>query len=204
MDRTAKLTPKGEATRRRIIAGAAQQLRDFGVADTTLDDVRARTSTSKSQLFHYFPGGREELLLAVARYEAERVLTDQDPYLSELTSWAAWGRWRDAVIARYRAQGPNCPLAALMSQVRQTQGAGEVTTVLLAQWADKLAAGVVAMQRLGKVRTGLDPRRTAQAIVALIQGGVAVLMATGRIDHLEAAMDLALNYLRSQAPGSRR
>ncbi|MFF7725737.1 hypothetical protein [Streptomyces sp. NPDC008001] len=32
-----------------------------------LEDVMDRTATSKSQLFHYFPGGKEELPLAVAR-----------------------------------------------------------------------------------------------------------------------------------------
>ena len=45
-----------------------------------------RTGTSKGQLFHYFPGGREDLLLAVADYEAGRVLADQQPYLGQLTS----------------------------------------------------------------------------------------------------------------------
>ncbi|GGM06382.1 hypothetical protein GCM10010129_57710 [Streptomyces fumigatiscleroticus] len=52
-----------------------------GVTGTTLDDIRARTATSKSQIFHYFPGGKEELLLAVAAREAERVLEDQEPHL---------------------------------------------------------------------------------------------------------------------------
>ena len=54
-----KLTPKGAATRQRIIEGAAAEIRERGVAVTTLDDVRARTGTSKSQLFHYFPDGKE-------------------------------------------------------------------------------------------------------------------------------------------------
>jgi AcrR family transcriptional regulator len=38
-----------------------------GIAKATLDDTRARTGTSKSQLFHYFPEGKDALLLAVAR-----------------------------------------------------------------------------------------------------------------------------------------
>ena len=61
-----KLTAKGEATRRRIIEGAAAVIRSNGVAATTLDDIRAHTQTSKSQLFHYFPDGKDQLLLAVA------------------------------------------------------------------------------------------------------------------------------------------
>ena len=75
------LTTKGAATRQRIIEGAAAEIRERGVEVTTLDDVLARTHTSKSQLFHYFPQGKDALLLAVARYEADRVLIDQQPQL---------------------------------------------------------------------------------------------------------------------------
>ncbi|GGJ62943.1 hypothetical protein [Streptomyces brasiliensis] len=84
------------------------------------------TRTSKSQLFHHFPGGKEELFLEVARFEADLVLEDPQPYLGALDSWAAWGRWRKAVIARYKAQGPHCPLASLMTQVSSIPGAAEV------------------------------------------------------------------------------
>ena len=87
MERT--LTRKGAATRQRIVEGAAAEIREHGVLRTTLDDVMARTRTSRSQLFHYFPGGKDELLLAVARYEADRVLVDQQPYLGDLSTWAA-------------------------------------------------------------------------------------------------------------------
>lgn len=118
------LTRKGAATRQRIIEGAAAEIRDRGVALTTLDDIRARTHTSKSQLFHYFPDGKEQLLLAVAEHEAEQVLADQQPHLGALNSWAAWQRWRDAVVDRYRRQGQSCPLSMLMSEIgRSTPGA---------------------------------------------------------------------------------
>ena len=65
------LTAKGRATRTRIIEGAAAHLHSAEPGEMTLDDVRAITATSKGQLFHYFPGGKEELLLAVARHEAD-------------------------------------------------------------------------------------------------------------------------------------
>ena len=90
------LTAKGRATRQRIIEGAAQYLLSDDPGEVTLDDIRAITGTSKSQIFHYFPAGKEELLLEVARYESRRVLDDQQPHLGSLTSWAAWSRWRDA------------------------------------------------------------------------------------------------------------
>ena len=193
------LTAKGQATRQRIIEGAAAEIRATSVSIATLDDIRARTQTSKSQLFHYFPGGKEQLLLAVAEYEAQMVLDDQQPYLGELTSWAAWQRWRDAVVDRYRRQGQHCPLAVLMSEIgRTTPGAQAVTKALMDKWHHEIANGVRHMQRQAKVG-GLDADRTAAALLAGIQGGVGVLLATGDIGYLEAALDVGIDSLRSTA-----
>ncbi|MFJ6540633.1 TetR/AcrR family transcriptional regulator [Streptomyces sp. NPDC091385] len=191
-----RLTAKGTATRQRIVEGAAEEIREGGATETTLDDIRARTATSKSQLFHYFPGGKEELLLAVARYEADRVLSDQQPYLGALTSWQAWWDWRDAVVDRYRAQGQHCPLGTLTSQLtRATPGAQAVTRELLASWEAQIAAGVRAMREQGAVPPGVDAGRTAAALLAAIQGGVSILMSTGSLTHLEAALDLGIERL---------
>jgi AcrR family transcriptional regulator len=200
----AKLTPKGAATRDRIIQGASTEIRENGVT-ATLDDIRVRTGTSKSQLFHYFPDGREQLLLAVARYEADRVLADQQPQLGHLTSWASWRAWRDAVVARYREQGPQCPLSALTTQLgRATPGARAVVSELMHQWQAEIAAGIAAMQAAGEIAPDLDPARTAAAIVAGIQGGVVMLMSTGDTTPLESALDLSIAYLQaSSAPTNR-
>lgn len=195
--RVQKFTAKGEATRRRIIAGTAAEIRATGVAETTLDTIRARTETSKSQLFHYFPGGKDELLLAVAEHEAQMVLDDQHPYLGELTSWAAWQRWRDTVVDRYRQQGQSCPIGLLMSEIgRNTPGAQAITKTLLKQWQGELAAGIRHMQSQGKISSELDADRSATALLAGIQGGVSVMLATGDLSYLESALDIGIAMMR--------
>ncbi|MFI6495190.1 TetR/AcrR family transcriptional regulator [Streptomyces sp. NPDC050564] len=194
------LTAKGQATRGRIIQGAAAVLRQKGVALMTLDDVLARTSTSKSQLFHYFPGGKDELLLAVAQFEADQVLEDQQPYLGCLDSWDAWYRWRDAVIERYEEQGDHCPLGSLFLQIgRDTPGARAIVNKLLRQWQEHLATGIRAMQAAGHIPASLDVDRTAAALLAGIQGGVSILLSTGRSTHLHAALDEGIMTLRHAA-----
>jgi AcrR family transcriptional regulator len=193
-------TTKGMATRQRMLEGAAAYLRGTDPGNATLDDIRAATQTSKSQIFHYFPGGKEELFLEVARLEAARVIDDQQPHLSELDSWAAWDRWRKAVIARYKAQGVNCPLAALMNQVGSVPGAAEVSTTLIRRWQDYVQRGIEAMQANGSVSAELHAGRTAAAIIAGIQGGVSVLQVTGRTDHLEAILTLLISHLRDSGP----
>ena len=194
------LTAKGTATRQRIIDGAAAEIRDRGVAATTLDDVCGRTATSKGHLFHYFPGGREELLLAVADREAWRVLEDQQPHLSRLTTWHAWQAWRDAVVHRYQQQGVHCPLGVLITELgRGTPAAQAVTGRLIGQWQDDLQAGIASMQQRGQIAGELNAERTAAAIVAAVQGGVTILMSTGSSAHLEATLDTALLFLKSSA-----
>jgi len=192
------LTAKGAATRERIVAAAAEEIRINGVAGTTLDDVAARSRTSKGQIFHYFAGGKDELLVAVAQYEADRVLRDQQPHLGELDSWPAWQRWADAVVDRYERQGPRCPLGVLLTEIgRSSAAAQQVTTTLLHQWQDHVAAGVRRMQERGLVSTRFDPQRSAAAIIAGVQGGVVLLMTTGSSEHLRAALDASMVYLRS-------
>jgi AcrR family transcriptional regulator len=193
-----RLTPKGAATRQRIVEGAAAELRARGVTETTLDDIRARTASSKSQLFHYFPGGKEELLLAVAEHEADRVLSDQQPHLSALTSWRAWHDWRDTVVDRYRRQGQQCPLNSLMSQLNPaTPGAQAVTRQLVASWQGKIAVGIRAMQDQREIPADLDADQAAAALLAGIQGGVLIMMSTGSVTHLEAALDLGIRQLQT-------
>ncbi|MFJ9033910.1 TetR/AcrR family transcriptional regulator [Streptomyces sp. NPDC102274] len=202
---TPGLTRKGMETRRRIVEGAAEEIRERGAAGTTLDDIRARTATSKSQIFHYFPGGKEELLLAVAAREADRVLEDQEPHLSNLGTWSAWQDWRDAVVRRYEQQGVNCPLGVLITELgRATPAAQALTSRLIGQWQTALRVGIRQMQDNGDIDRHLDADRTAAALVAAVQGGVTILMSTGGIAHLEAALDTSLTLLRAAALPPRR
>lgn len=175
-------------------------LRERGVAFTTLDDIRARTGTSKSQLFHCFPEGKDELLLAVAQFEADRVLEDQQPHLGSLDSWY---RWRDAVVERYERQGDQCPLGSLFLQVgRSRPGARAIVAELMRQWQEQLAQGMRALRARGLVSPNLDVDTTAAALLAGVQGGVSVMMSTGDSTHLKAALDTGIEYLRVTADRS--
>lgn len=198
-----ELTAKGQATRSRIVEGAAAVLREKGVGSATLDDIMARTSTSKSQLFHYFPSGKDELLVAVAQFEADQVLEDQQPYLGRLDSWQAWEQWRDAVIRRYEAQGDECPLGSLFLQIgRSTPGARAIVIELMRRWQESLAAGIRSLQAAGLLPSGLDVEARAAALLAAIQGGVSILLSTGQSTHLRAALNQGIADLRRCAGSS--
>src|SRR5487761_577673 len=137
------LTRKGAATRGRIIDAAADLIAAKGAADTLLDDIRAATRTSKSQLFHYFPEGKAQLLLAAADCQARRVLDDQRPLLDHLDTWDAWARWRELIIEIYTPKIEYCPLSALTSQFpRNDPKIRALITGLFEQWQASLACGL--------------------------------------------------------------
>jgi hypothetical protein len=138
----------------------------------------------------------------VAHYEADRVLADQQPHLSALTTWAAWQRWRTALVRRYRRQGRTCPLATLMSELgRRDPASQEVISSLLLRWRTDLATGIRALQADGHAST-VNADSHAGALLAAVQGGVAILLATGSSADLDAALDYALAPLRPTTPSA--
>ena len=201
MDAQAKLTPKGAATRARIVEVAADLVLARGYGGTSLDDIRAGTSTSKSQLFHYFPGGKGDLVHALAELQAERVLDAQRPWLDTLDTWDAWMGWRSAVLAHYGSQPHwGCPIGALASELagRDPVRAAEVTAHM-DRWLGHLRAGVERMRAAGTLRSDVDPEHLALAIFAALQGGLLLTQTMHSLEPLRAALDGALAALRSHA-----
>jgi hypothetical protein len=117
--------------------------------------------------------------------------------MSQLASWEAWQSWRDTVVQRCRDQGVHCPLGTLITELgRHSPAARAVTGRLIERWQSDLHKGITGMQRSGQIASGLDAARTAAAIIAALQDGVTILMSTGSSEHLEAALDTALLFLR--------
>jgi hypothetical protein len=80
---------------------------------------------------------------------------------------------------------------------RTTPGAQAVTGALIRQWHSEIAAGVLHMQRKGQIATRVDAERVAAALLAGIQGGVGILLATGDSSFLEAALDAGIDAMRA-------
>ena len=201
MTPTAKLTPKGAATRARIVASGADLVLARGVGGTSLDDICTGTATSKSQLFHYFPGGKSELVGAIAAFQSERVLRAQQPFLSELDSWAAWQGWRDAVLAHYGSQRHwGCPIGALATELigNDPERAADVARHM-DHWRGYLRAGLSRMRDAGLLRADADPDTLALSVFAALHGGLLLTQTMRSLKPLEAALDGALTTLRAAA-----
>lgn len=192
-----QLTAKGAATRQRIVGAAADLVLAGGVSGTSLDDIGAVAGTGRSQLFHYFPGGKHELVAAIATLQAERVLAAQRPAIDHLDTWASWKAWRTAVLDHYRDQ-PSliCPISALANELLgHDPDHAENVAEFMFRWQQLLTDGVRRMIANGRLRPRTDPEQVAEMIFASLQGGLVLMRARQRLEPLEAGLDAALTVL---------
>ncbi|WUD77034.1 TetR/AcrR family transcriptional regulator [Streptomyces sp. NBC_00510] len=195
------LTKKGAATKARIIDAAAQLVAVKGAAETCLDDIRAATGTSKSQLFHYFPEGKTQLLLAVAEDCSQRALEDQRPLLDQLDSWESWEQWQELMLRLHTPDNDYCPLTALTRQSPRTvPGIQALIADHLERWHAALAKGLTAMRTDGLLREDADVDELATAVLAAVQGGAVMGQITGSTVPLRTALKVVLDHLRTWAP----
>ena len=198
-DRGEADTQRRAATRASIVATAADLVLTRGVGGTSLDDIRAGTMTSKSQLFHYFPDGKAELVAAIASFQGERVLDAQRPYLDFLDSLEAWEAWRRAVLAHYGSQTHwDCPISSL---ARELIGSDPEHPAELAAYMDRwlgyLRTGLAHMRAGGILRSDTDPKQLALSTFAALQGGLLLTQTMQSLKPLEASLEGALTTLHA-------
>jgi TetR/AcrR family transcriptional repressor of nem operon len=195
-------TPRGRATRERIVTAASDLIQERGVAETSIEDVLARAGASKSQLYHYFDD-RSALLRAVVAHNADVVLGDLPP----LESWTAIRSWFDALVdlqVDRRALG-GCPIGSLVGQLAENNEQARVELAgSLERWRAHLADGLRSMQTTGKLDAAADPDELATATLAAIQGGLVLTQASRDPGRLKTALDAAYAQLRAHAARKRR
>lgn len=176
------------------MAAAAELFHRHGVAATSLDEVRAVTATSKSQLYHYF-GDKAALVRGVVEYQAGAVLAAQQPELDAICDMESLRAWAAKVIElnqRASASG-GCPLGRLSSELA---GADPDTQRALLDafgvWQGRLSRGLAATMADRPTRRA-DAEQLAAGLLSAVQGGLLLAQATGRREPLEAALAVALD-----------
>src|SRR3989449_5549586 len=169
----APATAKGRAMRERIVQAAAELVAEKGVAGVSLDDVRARTGASRSQLYHYFED-RDDLIRAVVEATTDAVLGRQDELFDHLDSWAGIDRWFEFMVQHQieqQARG-GCPIGSLAGQLAERDPKARAAIAEgLGRWEAYLREGLARMAARGELRAGADPAAPATATVARLPGG---------------------------------
>jgi len=192
-----RLTSRGAATRARIVEAAADLVFERGVSGTSLDDLLSVSSTSKSQLYHYF-ADKDALIRAVIVRQTERVLGWQEPHLRRLDSMTGLRDWCRAVVAvaQLRHGVGGCPVGSLASELADSS---EHSRILLAHgfrtWEARVESGLRAMQASGELRADAVPADLAATIMAALQGGLLLAQTTRDTRDLRLGLDRALEHV---------
>jgi TetR/AcrR family transcriptional repressor of nem operon len=197
-----RLTEKGRATRARIVAVAADLMRERGVARTGVDEVRREASVSGSQMSHYF-GDKRSLVRAVIAYQADAVIAFQQPIIDHLDSFEALHAWCDAGVASHEQRNceGGCEFGSLASELADQDEDARVDLANgFQRWEQLIRDGLATMRDRGELRPEADPEALALAFLSAIQGGRLLAQTFRSSAPLRASLDAMLAHVASFAP----
>ncbi|MGO4594998.1 TetR/AcrR family transcriptional regulator [Leifsonia sp. 2TAF2] len=199
-------TPKGLATRQRIVETAARLIVEQGLEGATLEEIQAAAHVSASQLYHYFTD-KNALLLAVIDHQTQSVLGPHRAVLERLDSFTALAEWRDMVVGMLDAQNciGGCPLGSLASGLAESDPiARGALADSFAEWERLLRDGLSAMRDRGELRADADVDALAVSILAGLQGGLLLSQTRRDSSAVRIAIDASIAYLSTLRPASDR
>jgi AcrR family transcriptional regulator len=191
------LTRKGEQTRHRIVAAAAELMLADGVAGTTLEDVRAAAGVSSSQIYHYF-AGKQALVRAVIEFQADRIIDMHEPVLTAIEGLDGLQAWRDMIVAHQGSTGcrGGCPIGSLGSELADAdEPARRDVAAAFYRWEAAIRNCLRQMQARGQLAPGADPDDLAMATLAALQGGLLLTQIEKDTRPLEKALDAMITLI---------
>lgn len=200
-------TPKGQATRDRVVAAAAALMYARGVAGTSTEDVQVAAGVSASQIYHYF-GDKRALTRAVIEYQTDAILCIQEPLLARLDNIDGLRAWAEAIVAIQRNNDyrGGCPLGSLASELAENDGdAREDLAASYRRWQNAIHTGLAAMQDRGELRPDTDTNKLATALLTTLQGGLLLTKTLRDAGPLETALAAMIDHIASlTTEGTRR
>lgn len=195
-----RLTAKGYATRARIVEHAAALIYAKGVHATNNEQVRRAAGISGSQLNHYF-ATKEDLVLAVIAWQAERVLTfHRDERFARFETLGAFRDWAAFYVGYERAYQEGCTLGSLASEIIKTDlDVHDELADAFGRWGDIFRDGIAHMQSRGRISREADAGQLANLLLAAFQGGMLLSQAARDVSPLRDALQAAIDHVESFA-----
>jgi TetR/AcrR family transcriptional repressor of nem operon len=191
-------TGRGRASRERIVERAADLFAERGVAGTSLDEVLAAAGAGKSQLYHYFHG-RDELVEAAVAHRCAQVLAGLTQALGTVASLAELEQALAGFVAGFEQMGlPGCPIGSLAAEVAErNEGARLKAAAAFDAWEQLFADALERMRERAELRTDASPAVLATALLAGIEGGMALSQTRKDPASLRIAVEAGLAQLRT-------
>ena len=184
------------STRERILDTSGELFRRQGYVGTGMKQITAAAEAPFGSLYHFFPGGKEQLGGEVIRRSGQ--------YYEDLVM-AVWDASADPVasvrnvfdaaaeVLRQTDYADACPIATIALEVASTNESLRIATAeVFESW---FTAGVPRLVAAGV------PRRKARAliaqVIALLEGGFLFARATKDASHVTTMGDAAVALVRA-------
>jgi AcrR family transcriptional regulator len=191
-------TQQGRATRERIVRAAAQLIGERGASGTSMDQVRAATGASQSQLYHYF-GDKHGLVHAVVDHQATAVIESERKILGTVQDWEDLERWAAAIVTgteRRDCRG-GCPVGTLAATLADTdEAARQRLEAAFRDWGEAIRGALTQLRDNGLLPPDADLPTLTTATLAALQGGLLLAKTARASDPLRIALHAAISYLK--------
>ena len=174
-------TPAPTDTRQRLIAATVELFRRQGYNGTSLKQIVAAADTTTGSLYHFFPGGKDELTAEVLRTSGqaygELITLIMTEAVDAATAMTDAFNGAASVLTETDFIDP-CPIGTIAREVASTNDA-------LRQVADEVVTGWVDTISAIFLEAGIDQARArplAQLAVASIEGGFMMARAGRGVD----------------------
>jgi TetR/AcrR family transcriptional regulator, transcriptional repressor for nem operon len=198
-------TKQGRETSERIVRAAAELIAEHGAAGTSLDDIRAVTGASKSQLYHYF-GDKHGLVEAVVDFQCASVLSLQVHALASVSTWEDLERWADLMVSLIEEHGGRggCPIGTLAAALSDTdEGLRTSLSEAFRAWSDAIRGALARLRKNGLISADADLEALTTITLSAIQGGLLLSKTSRDADQLRIALRGAIAQLKTHAPAPR-
>jgi AcrR family transcriptional regulator len=195
------LDPGGNRTRERIVNSSAELLRRHGYAATGIKRIAAESGATFGSIYHFFPGGKEEL--------ADQVLRTGGAFFGALyESFSEAGpNLRTAVRDFFAGAGDTlretgyqdaCPIATVAGEVASSS---EPLRVACAEVFEGWL-GLLARDLRAEGATPAAARSASLAILAALEGAFLLCRTLRSTEPMEAAAEAAVGIVEAAtAPG---
>ncbi len=181
--------------RDRMIAGAARLLAQHGLQATSFSTVLAATGTPRGSIYHHFPGGKDELIIAAIRATEQHVigLLDFPPGTTVRQVVESFlGAWRMLLTADDFHAG--CALVAV-TVAAETDDVRERAAQAFGTWRTALAG---ALYRAGMAAAVAEA--TAALLLAACEGAVVMSRAERDLGPFDTVAASVLAYTDQLVP----
>ncbi|MDO5083870.1 TetR/AcrR family transcriptional regulator [Arachnia propionica] len=186
--------PKGEASRRDIIAAASRVFAQRGYTETRMDDIVRATGRTKGALYFHFRS-KEELARAVVEDHKRTWLVLGREEVARHASPLAQVRGLGRLLGRLAAEeDASWSVVRLAAQIR---GGGPDDDGPLRAWVDLVAEIIVRGQDAGEIREELSADDAALILVSAFDGLKSTTEAIGSVgaDAFERQAGLMVDLL---------